>query len=159
MPAPLAVPDPPDSKSLATCLSQDLLISRAGGGVRSGVHTFCKLAFPSILFPAGSSARPITVCNTTTAYGISPRKRKLHNKTKPLESVLVSLLCPGVCLFCALPRSETKTTHFNLDGLAEHFCMQKIQPDSGVPQPSPFPCLLPPAFYSSLCWASLESDS
>lgn len=42
---------------------------------RSSVYTFWKIVFPSVFFPMGSSTSPITMCNTTTAYGTSPRKR------------------------------------------------------------------------------------
>lgn len=110
VPVPLAVPDPPDGQSLATCLLQDLVILGAGGRVRSRVHTFWKIAFPSILFPTGSSACLVTVCNTTTAYSISPRGEKCTIKPS-LWSLpwCLSLLCS----------SEVP----NLDGLATRFCV------------------------------------
>lgn len=155
MPAPLAVPDPPDSKSLATCLSQDLLISRAGGGVRSGVHTFCKLAFPSILFPAGSSARPSTVCNTTTAYD-SHRGNENCTIKPSLWSLSWCLFCVLVSVSSVLFQGQKQKQHIStwMAWLSTSVCRRSNQ-TLGYPSPphSLASCLLLfIALYAGLLW-------
>lgn len=106
VPVPLAVPDPPDGQSLATCLLRDLVILGAGDGVRSSEHTLWKIAFPSILFP------------TVPSPCVIPPQLTASHRGKENCTIKPSLWSLSWCL-SLLCSSKVP----NLDGLATCFCV------------------------------------